>query len=89
MLQYENISIKSIPDWAIKCMSCTHAYTTRSDDMEIKCRCKKGCNFKQAKDRPVYNLLQQIKEDICDNYCQYRDTADDEFLCDAIRDGEI
>ncbi len=34
-------------------------------------------------------LLQEIKENICDNYCQYRDTADDEFLCDAIRDGEI
>lgn len=34
-------------------------------------------------------LLQEIKENICDNYCQYRDTADEEFLCDAIRDGEI
>lgn len=38
-------------------------------------------------DKTKNNLLEQIKEDICDNYCQYRDTADEEFLCDAIRDG--
>lgn len=38
-------------------------------------------------DKPVSRLLQEIAEDICNNYCKYRETADDECLCDAIRDG--
>jgi len=29
-------------------------YGTQDDDMEIKCRCRKGrCNFKQKKDEPI------------------------------------
>lgn len=35
----------------------------------------------------IKNILQEISEDICDNYCKYRDTADEDFLCDVIRDG--
>ena len=54
MLQIENISEENIPEWLKKCISCTHDYTTQDDDMEVKCRCRNGCNFKQRKDRPVY-----------------------------------
>lgn len=32
-------------------------------------------------------ILEEVREDICDNYCKYRDTADEECLCDKIRDG--
>lgn len=53
MLQLENISNNSMPEWLKKCISCTHAYTTKNDDGEIKCRCKE-CHFKQSKDRPIY-----------------------------------
>lgn len=35
----------------------------------------------------ISDILQEVREDICDNYCKYRDTADDDFLCDIIRDG--
>lgn len=52
MLQIENTN--NMPEWLIKCMSCTHAYTTKNDDLEVKCRCRNGCIFKQAKDRPIY-----------------------------------
>lgn len=54
MLQYENVSTKDMPEWMVKCMSCIHAYTTKGEDLEIKCRCRKGCNFKQEKNRPIY-----------------------------------
>lgn len=37
--------------------------------------------------KSIRQMLQEISEDICDNYCKYRDTADAEFLCDVIRDG--
>ncbi len=31
-------------------------------------------------------LIQEVCEDICDNYCKYRDTADEDYICDAIRE---
>lgn len=37
--------------------------------------------------KSVRQMLQEITEDICDNYCKYRDTADEECLCDVIRGG--
>lgn len=37
--------------------------------------------------KSVRQMLQEISEDICDNYCKYRDTADEECLCDVIRGG--
>lgn len=52
----ENITTSDMPEWLIKCMSCTHAYTTKDDDLEVKCRCRNGCDFKQAKDRPIYSI---------------------------------
>ena len=54
MLQIENVNKDNMPDWLKQCMSCTHAYTTKNEDLEVKCRCKNGCNYKQAKDRPIY-----------------------------------
>ncbi len=37
--------------------------------------------------KTISQMLQEIADDICDNYCKYRDTADEECLCDLIRDG--
>lgn len=37
--------------------------------------------------KSVREIIEEVTEDICDNYCKYRDTSDDDFLCDAIRDG--
>lgn len=54
MLQLENVNEKYMPEWLRKCISCTHSYTTQNEDLEVKCRCRNGCNFKQAKDRPIY-----------------------------------
>ena len=36
----------------------------------------------------ITSMLQQIVEDICDNYCKYRETCDEDALCDIIRNGE-
>ena len=33
----------------------------------------------------VIEIIEQVCEDICDNYCMYRDTVDDECLCDVTR----
>ena len=35
----------------------------------------------------ITSMLQQIVEDICENYCKYRETCDEEAMCDIIRDG--
>ncbi len=37
--------------------------------------------------KSMVQILQEISEDICDNYCKYRDTADEECLCAVIRNG--
>lgn len=49
MIQTENVSEENTPAWLKKCIICAHVYTTKNDDTEIKCRCRKGCNFKEAK----------------------------------------
>jgi len=45
----KNINKDDTPEWLKKCMQCAHVYTTKGDAEEIRCRCKKGCNFKQIK----------------------------------------
>ncbi|MDE7185137.1 MAG: hypothetical protein K2O40_11875 [Lachnospiraceae bacterium] len=37
--------------------------------------------------KTISQMLQEISEDICDNYCKYRDTADEEALCAPLRNG--
>lgn len=32
-------------------------------------------------------ILREVSEDICDNYCKFRETADEDCLCDVIRNG--
>lgn len=35
----------------------------------------------------VSEIMEAVREDICDNYCKYRETADEDNCCDKIRDG--
>lgn len=61
-------------------------YTSVSNYAE---KCK---DFKQIESmgqivKSVSQIVQLVSEDICDNYCKYRDTADEENLCDVIRNG--
>lgn len=34
----------------------------------------------------IIKVISDVCEDICDNLCKYRETADDEFICDLIRE---
>ena len=36
----------------------------------------------------IASMLEHIAADICDNFCKYRETCDDDALCDIIRNGE-
>ena len=36
--------------------------------------------------KAVTGIIEEVCEDICDNYCKYRDTADEDCMCDAIRE---
>lgn len=36
----------------------------------------------------IQALLESTCETICDNFCKYRDTGDDECICDYVRDGQ-
>ena len=47
MRSEETCSNKDMPEWLKKCLSCKHAYKTKDNDLEWKCRCRHGkCNFK-------------------------------------------
>lgn len=37
--------------------------------------------------KSVTDIIESVCEDICDNYCRYRDTVDEECECDITRDG--
>ena len=39
-------------------------------------------------EKTIKDILREVSEDICDHYCKYRDTTDEEFLCELIRNGE-
>ena len=32
-------------------------------------------------------MLEELAEDICDNYCKYQETCDDNAECDIVRGG--
>ena len=42
----------------------------------------------EKKEQPVKvaSILHEVSEDICDNYCKYRDTGDEDCMCDIIRE---
>lgn len=50
-----------------------------------KCMEKKGKSVGLQKS--VQAIIQEVSENICDNYCKYRETADEDNMCDVIRDG--
>lgn len=37
--------------WVEKCLTCKHAYRTKADADELRCRCRKGCNYQPYKQR--------------------------------------
>lgn len=37
--------------------------------------------------KSVTDTIQEIAEDICDNFCKYRETCDDNCECEHIRNG--
>lgn len=43
---------------------------------------------KKTISRTIGEILKEVREDICDNYCKYRDTSDEDALCDVIRSGK-
>lgn len=38
-------------------------------------------------DKGIKEILLEVSENICDNFCKYRDTCDEDYMCDFIRDG--
>ena len=34
----------------------------------------------------IKERIEKVSEDICDNYCKYQETSDDNGICDAIRE---
>lgn len=35
----------------------------------------------------IIQMLQEIANDMCDNYCKYQNTTDEDGLCDCVRNG--
>lgn len=38
-------------------------------------------------EKNIVEILTDLAADICDNYCKYRDTCDDDYKCEAMREG--
>lgn len=45
-------------------------------------------NEKNGERLTIPHLIQSLCEDICDNYCKYRDTCDENCYCDITREGK-
>lgn len=39
--------------------------------------------------KTVKEIIEETAEDICENYCRYRNTTDEDGLCDRTRDGSL
>lgn len=39
------------------------------------------------KEKPITKIIEQVTENICDNFCKYRDTCDENCECEWIRNG--
>lgn len=39
-----------------------------------------------SKNTPIYKQLEQIRENICDNFCKYNTTCDENCECDWVRE---
>lgn len=38
-------------------------------------------------DKSVTRIIEEVREDICNNYCKYRVTCDENAECEVIRTG--
>jgi hypothetical protein len=38
--------------------------------------------------KSITGLLYELVENICENFCKYRDTCDEDAQCEVIRDGQ-
>lgn len=34
----------------------------------------------------IKEQIEKVRNEICDNYCKYRETADEDIICDVIRE---
>lgn len=48
--------------WVEKCRKCTHVYYRKNDADTMRCRCRKGCNFKEYKPKKSVNNLKFTDE---------------------------
>ena len=39
--------------------------------------------------KTVKEIIEETAEDICENYCRYHGTEDEDGLCDRTRDGSL
>lgn len=40
------------------------------------------------REQSITEIIVSVCEDICDNYCKYRETCDDNAECEPIRNGQ-
>lgn len=50
-------------------------------------RCRSHIGRRIVMNKSVTDILEEVCSDICDNYCKYGDTVDEEGDCEPIRTG--
>lgn len=70
-------------------LDCTVAdlYTTERET-EAKKSQTQADRIRGMAEQSVREIIESVCEDICDNYCKYRDTADENCECEPIRKGQ-
>ena len=43
--------------------------------------------MRKDKKKTVVNIIEDLQGDICDNFCKYRDSTDEDCVCEWIRQG--
>ncbi|MCR5837159.1 MAG: hypothetical protein K6G88_11685 [Lachnospiraceae bacterium] len=62
-------------------------YFLTPDQIENTLSYVKDKSKKKKLQMSIRDTIESVCEDICDNFCKYRDTCDDDSLCEIIRNG--
>lgn len=43
---------------------------------------------KESLQRTVGQIIEEVQDDVCNNFCKYASALDEEYLCEYVRDGK-
>lgn len=62
--------------WVEKCMQCAHSYYRQDDAETLYCRCRNGCNFKEAEMHIYIDDISKMAEKLKERLTKLIDDAE-------------